>query len=124
MATGLSAAGSGGPGRQARPRPTAQVVPPPEAEAGGAAGQKALGLGYRTDLWTTRRVAEVIRRHFGVRYHPNHVWRLLVGLGCSYQKPERRAQERDEAAIERWKRVRWPAVKKTPPPWRSSRLPR
>lgn len=71
-----------------------------------------MALGYRTDLWTTWRVAEVIRRHLGVRYHPNHVRRLLVGLGWSYQKPERRARERDEAAIERWKRVRWPAVKK------------
>jgi transposase len=75
-------------------------------------------------LWTTRRVAELIRRQFAVRYHPNHVWRLLVGLGWSYQKPERRARERNEAAIERWKRQRWPAVKKTPATWRPSGLPR
>jgi len=83
-----------------------------------------LAFGYRTDLWTTRRVAELIRRHFRVRYHPNHLWRLLVGLGWSYQKPERRARERDEAAIERWKRQRWPAVKKTPATWRLSGLSR
>lgn len=83
-----------------------------------------LAFGYHTDLWTTRRVAELIRRHFGVRYHPNHLWRLLVGLGWSYQKPERRARERNEAAIERWKRQRWPAVKKTPATWRPSSLPR
>jgi len=33
--------------------------------------------GYPTELWTLARVAEVIRRLFGVRYHPSHVWRLL-----------------------------------------------
>ena len=43
--------------------------------------------GYRTDLWTTRRVAELIRRQFRVHYHPNHLWRLMVGLVWSYKKP-------------------------------------
>jgi len=55
-----------------------------------------------------RRVAEVIQRSFWIHYHPNHIWRVLVGLGWSCQKPERRAQERDEEAIERWKKRRWP----------------
>lgn len=57
--------------------------------------------GYATDLWTTRRVAEVIRKKFGVAYHPNHLWYLLRGLGFSCQKPETRARERDEEAIRR-----------------------
>jgi transposase len=67
--------------------------------------------GYATELWTTRRVAEVIERRFRVRYHPTHIWRLLVGLGWSCQTPERRARERDEAAIEQWKRNRRPHIK-------------
>lgn len=54
----------------------------------------APALGYSTDLWTTRRVAEVILPQFRVRYHPNHVWRLLTGLGWSCQKPETRARQR------------------------------
>jgi len=29
-----------------------------------------LAAGYRTDLWTLKRVAEVIKEHFGVDYHP------------------------------------------------------
>jgi transposase len=58
-------------------------------------------------------VAEVIQRSFGIRYHPNHIWRVLQGLGWSCQKPERRARERDEETIERWKKRRWPAIKKT-----------
>jgi transposase len=70
--------------------------------------------GYRTALWTTARVAEVIEREFGVGYHRDHVGRLLHRLGWSHQKPERRAAERDEQAIARWKRVEWPRVKKRP----------
>jgi len=77
----------------------------------------ALAHGYRTDLWTTARVAEVIARHFGIRYHPDHVGRLLHALGWTPQKPERRALQRDEAAIARWKREDWPRVKKTPHGW-------
>lgn len=69
--------------------------------------------GFDTDLWTTRRIATVIQRAFGVRLHRAHVGRLLTALGWSCQKPERRAVERDEAAIARWKRSRWVAVKKT-----------
>lgn len=73
--------------------------------------------GYRTELWTTQRIAEVIERRYGVRYHRNHVSRLLHALGWSPQKPERQARERDEAAIARWKRNVWPRVKKTPSGW-------
>lgn len=76
-----------------------------------------LVFGYNTDLWTTRRVAEVIRKHLRVRYHPNHIWRVLRGLGWSCQKPECRARERDEGEIERWKKKRWPAIKKSPQTW-------
>jgi len=73
--------------------------------------------GYRTELWTTQRIAEVIARRLGVRYHRNHVGKLLHQLGWSPQKPERRAVERDEAAIAAWKRAVWPRVKKTPRGW-------
>lgn len=74
----------------------------------------ALAWGYGTDLWTTSRVAEVIQREFGVKYHRGQVGRILTDLGWSCQKPERRALERDEAAIARWKQRRWVQVKKTP----------
>ncbi|HEX9842176.1 MAG TPA: IS630 family transposase [bacterium] len=76
-----------------------------------------LAQGYRTDLWTTQRIAEVIEAHFGVTYHRDHIGRLLAACDWSYQKPERRALERDEPAIARWKRTRWPQVKKTPHGW-------
>ena len=69
---------------------------------------------YATDLWTLARIADLIRKLFGVRHHPSHVFRLLRGLGWSCQKPEQRAKERDEAAIQRWARADWPALKKGP----------
>jgi transposase len=87
-------------------------------------GQGALHAGYRTELWTLPRVAELIRDEFGVRYHPAHVWKLLTALGWSCQKPERRAVERDEAAIARWKREDWPRIKKRRSTGRPSRLRR
>jgi transposase len=71
-------------------------------------------LGYETGLWTIHRVADLIERRFGVTYNPSQVWRILRGLGWSCQRPSGRALERDEEAIRRWKRERWPALKKTP----------
>lgn len=77
----------------------------------------AMANGYATELWTTSRIAAVIRKTFGVDYHPDHVGRLLHRLRWTPQKPETRALERDDAAIERWKRVKWPRVKKTLRGW-------
>jgi len=84
----------------------------------------AVRAGYRTELWTLPRVAELIHQQFGVRYHPAHVWKVLTALGWSCQKPERRAVERDEDAIARWTRDDWPRIKKRRSTWRSSRLRR
>jgi transposase len=70
--------------------------------------------GFRREVWTCERVAEVIRKEFGVSYHPAHVSRLLKALRQSLQKPQRRANQRDEEAIEHWKEKRWPSLKKEP----------
>lgn len=74
----------------------------------------ALARGFATELWTLRRVGQLIEEKFGRRYSESQVWRIRVGLGFSSQRPTGRALERDEAAIRRWKRQRWPALKKTP----------
>jgi transposase len=68
--------------------------------------------GFRGEVWTCERVAEVIRREFGVSYHSAHVSRLVRASGLSLQKPSRRADQRDEEAIERWKEEKWPSLKK------------
>ncbi len=74
--------------------------------------QGARACGYPTDLWTCPRVADLIRRRWGVRYHVDHLSRLLHSMGWSPQKPERRARERDDEAIRRWVRESWPRIKK------------
>jgi transposase len=71
-------------------------------------------LGYETPLWTCPRVADLIEREFGIRYHPGHVWKLLRQLNWSPQRPRGRALERNEEAIIEWKRKTWPAIKKKP----------
>ena len=71
-----------------------------------------LAAGYSTDLWTLDRIAHVIQRQWGIRYHPCHVWKLLQRWGWSCQKPERRALQRNERAIAYWRRGVWPHIKK------------
>ncbi len=72
----------------------------------------AEAYGFRGDVWTTVRIAAVIKEVFGVSYHPDHISRLLKSIGWSVQKPIRRASQRNEAAIEAWQTERWPALKK------------
>jgi transposase len=99
-------------GRVGRPAKlsTAQLAKVEKALAKGAEAH-----GYVTDLWTLPRVAEVIEGLTGVSYHPGYVWYILRNqLRWTWQRPARRAVERDDAAIERWVKRRWPQVKKEP----------
>jgi transposase len=75
----------------------------------------APAYGFRGDVWTAKRIAEVIWRTFGARYHPDHVSRLLRQAGWSVQRPIQRATQRDEEAIRHWREQRWPAIKKRQP---------
>ena len=84
----------------------------------------AVAFGFSNELWTLERIAAVIRKEFGVRYHPNHVWRILRSERWSCQIPERRAIQRDESAIEHWNRYKWPQIKKSPKTWGPSGFPR
>lgn len=68
--------------------------------------------GFRGEVWTCARVAAVIKEEFGVLYSPSQVSRLLKALEWTPQQPSERASQRDEAAIEAWRSVRWPLLKK------------
>lgn len=81
---------------------------------GRALLQKPTEHGFGTELWTLRRVGALIERMYGVKFSQTQIWRLLGGLGFSVQKPERRAIERNEEAVQTWKRKTWPALKKKP----------
>lgn len=71
-------------------------------------------LGYETPLWTCPRVRHLIEQEFAIRYHEGHVWKVLIGLGWSPQRPTGRARERHEDRIRIWKKKTWPALKKKP----------
>jgi transposase len=71
-------------------------------------------LGYETPLWTCPRVAHLIEQEFGVRYHEGHVWKILVSLSWSPQRPMGRARERNEEQTQHWKKKVWPGLKKKP----------
>ncbi len=76
-----------------------------------------LEAGYSTDLWTLKRIGQVIQRHFGLRYGMANLWKLMRALGWSRQKPETKARERNEQAIRYWKRHVWPHIKKGRTAW-------
>jgi transposase len=101
--------------RRPRGRP-AGLEAPMRAELVRALKAGAMAHGFATELWTLKRVGQVIEQHFGQRYSASQIWRILGALGWSCQRPSGRALERDEQAISRWKKQRWPTLKKTPEP--------
>jgi hypothetical protein len=73
--------------------------------------QGAKAHGWHNQLWTAARVARVIERHFGRRYHPEHVRKVLKQrLGWTSQKPRRKARERDDQEVERWLDDAYPRI--------------
>ncbi len=100
-----------------RPRPggPAKLTAEQRAQIPGLLARGAEAYGFRGDVWTAARVAAVIWRSFGVRYHRDHVSRVLRQAGWSRQQPIERATQRDEAAIRRWYEERWPALRKKRP---------
>lgn len=76
----------------------------------------ATAHGCPNDLWTATRITELIEGHFDVKFHPEHVRKIVKErLGWTSQKPQKRAKERDEDEVERWKEQEFPRIKKTPP---------
>lgn len=106
---GLAALNNGVRGRPAR------FDAPKRKQLAQALLAGARAHGYATELWTLPRIAKLIQERFGFSYSTSQASRLLSAMGWSCQRPEKRALQRDEPAIARWKRQRWPALKKTPP---------
>src|SRR5947209_10872932 len=98
------------PSKGMTPRLTAEQ----KAQIPGLLAKGAQAYGFRGEVWTASRVAQVIARTFGVQYHRDHVSKLLPEAGWSRQKPQERASQRDEEAIHEWVQERWPAIKKKP----------
>jgi transposase len=66
--------------------------------------QGAKHHGWPNQLWTASRVATLIARHFRVKYHPEHVRKILKRrLEWTSQKPQLRAREQNDKEVARWK---------------------
>ena len=70
----------------------------------------AEAYGFRGEVWTCGRIAKVIEEEFEVAYDKGHVSRLLQQLRWTPQVPVERASQRDERAIECWRRETWPRL--------------
>jgi transposase len=99
-----------------QPPPGAQPKLSPEqrAQLPAMLAKGAASFGFRGQVWTTERVAQMIQQEFGVSYHRAHCSRLLRSIKYSQQKPIQKATQRDEGAIQTWKEQRWDELKKRP----------
>src|SRR3712207_3809830 len=84
--------------RSSPPSPT-RLTPEHLAALPALLARGAPAFGFIGDVWTRARIAEVIKREFGVAYHRDHIGRLLRAVGWTVQTPVERATQRDEAAI-------------------------
>jgi len=103
------------PKRRKKPKPIGRHRKLTEAQVkrlGKALKRGAPTYGYFGDYWTLDRISQVIWQVFEVRYHPSSVWHVLNRMGWSCQRPQRRAFQRNEEAVEQWKQDIPPEVKK------------
>ena len=96
------------------PGPTPKLTEAQRAALPAVLGKGAEAYDFVGDVWTTKRIAVVIRRVFGVSYHPAHISRLMRHLGWTVQKPIRRASQRDETKVTAWQEETWPALSAKP----------
>ena len=95
------------------------LTPDQERQVKSWLSQKPTEHGFRTDLWSARRIVELIRRNFSVAFHPASMRRWLTERGYSPQRPARKARQRNDDAIVHWVANDWPRIQKkraTPAP--------
>lgn len=68
--------------------------------------------GYQTDFWTINRIMAVTRKKLRLSFKKTWIWLIVLSLGFTCQKPQVKAKERDEQAINNWKTKTWPSLKK------------
>jgi putative transposase len=71
-----------------------------------------MAAGFASERWTLERIAALIKREFGVHYHPRYLERPLKAHGFSVQRPATQARERDDLVIADWPKREWVALKK------------
>jgi transposase len=110
----LDEAGGSTRGLKARRRTgrPSKLTPEEWQQVAGLVRAGARTCGFPTERWTLTRVAHLIQRTFGVRYHPNYLAERLHRLGLSPQQPRTRAKERDDALVKAWLQRDWPRIKR------------
>jgi transposase len=88
------------------------LTPAQEAKVLGWVAGKPTAHGFPTDLWTARRVADLIRQKFKIEFHPSYLREWLTKRDLSPQKPAKRSKERNPEAVRTWLADAWPAVQK------------
>ena len=107
----------GDAGLAAKPHPgrTPFLTPAQERQVLGWLADEPTAHGFRTDLWTARRVADLIHTRLNVRFHPHYLREWLTKRNYTPQKPARRAKQRDPEAVGRWLTDDWPRIQKKLP---------
>ncbi|WP_084760683.1 winged helix-turn-helix domain-containing protein [Zavarzinella formosa] len=105
---------SGDAGLAAKPMPGRPrfLAPGQERQVKIWLSQKPSEHGFRTDLWSSRRIVDLIRRKFGITFHPASMRRWLTERGYSPQRPARKARQRNDDAIFDWVANEWPRIQK------------
>jgi transposase len=91
------------------------LSPAQKQQLAGLIDQGPAAHGLPKPFWTLPLVGQLVRERFDVTYGPTQLWRLMHELGFSCQRPKRVARQRDETAIDAWRRRTWPRLKKGPP---------
>jgi len=73
-----------------------------------------IAFGYSSGIWTSKRIAQVIREEFGVDYHEGHVRKILYDFGFSVQSPKRVLALADKEKQANWVSQTYPKIKKKP----------
>lgn len=99
-------------GLQAKPRPgrPRKLTKRQERTVLGWFQKSATDFGFANELWTAPRVAKLIRRQWGVKFHERYLNQWLAERRITPQKPQRQPRERDEGTIAKWLRYDWPQL--------------
>jgi transposase len=81
--------------------------------------QPASAFGFETDLWTVRRVHQVLCDEYNATVSRDTVWRRLREVGLTYQKPERQYFQIDEKARQEWLQTEVPKIRRTAAKYRA-----
>jgi len=73
----------------------------------------ALAAGYPVDRWTSRIVADLIRKKWNIDYCRSNVRYILNRLGLSYQKPAVKSTKHSQEVVDHWRKHDWVRIKKS-----------